>query len=216
MRILGPGSSLRRHEQDVLFTGAACKAHPSQEVKAIGEDFLAQQQKVKGLRAGLETAEDGLVIADALITRTDATRDSTLVNMGAFVDSLGQDDRARLFRMPPSDIAKLGHGKETSEIVSLLTKVASYEEGHPIREAYEARLTEENAAFVEADRGKDVAEEQLVAARFAITGTKLENDEFRQQGYGKLVTLLGKADAETFFRKRSSKKKKKTSPPEGE
>jgi hypothetical protein len=208
MKILGPESSLRRHEQDVLFTGAACKAHPKQEVKDIGEEFLTQQQALKEQRAGLEGAEDGLVIAEALVTRTDATRDGTLVSMGAFADALGKGDRGRLFRMAPSDIAKLGYVKETSEIVALLAKVAAYEAGHPIREAYETRLTEENAAFQEAETGKDEAEKQLVAARFAVSSTKLGNDEFRQRGYGRLVTLLGKSDAETFFRKWTTSKKK--------
>jgi hypothetical protein len=208
MRILGPKASLRRHEQDVLFSGAACKAHSQQEVKDIGEELFTQRHTLKERRDGLEAAEDAVVIADALVTRTDVTRDKTLVSLGAFADALGLNDRARLFRLPPSDIARLGNDKETTEIGALITKVQAYVTDHPIREAYEARLVDENAAFVQAAASQDEAEQQLVAARFAVTSTKLANDELRQRCYGKLVTLLGKPEAETFFRNWSATRKK--------
>ena len=89
MQMLGPKAALRRHEQDLLYSGAACNAHPSPEVNTIGAAFLAEQKNLKGLRANYEDAEDGVIIAEAFTRAKDNTRDTTLVTIGRFADVLG-------------------------------------------------------------------------------------------------------------------------------
>ena len=164
MRILGPNTWVRRHEQDLLCAGAACKADKQSEVKQVGDEFLERHKQLKTVRGGVEDAEDGLVIADAVVGRSDAARDASLVSLGVFVDALGGDDGTRLFRMSASVIVKLGYQRKTYEIEAILTRIRQYPEDHPMRVEYEQRLADENQALRDAGAGKDEAEQKLVAA----------------------------------------------------
>jgi len=148
----------------LLCAGAACKADKQSEVKQVGDEFLERHKQLKTVRGGVEDAEDGLVIADAVVGRSDAARDASLVSLGVFVDALGGDDGTRLFRMSASVIVKLGYQRKTYEIEAILTRIRQYPEDHPMRVEYEQRLADENQALRDAGAGKDEAEQKLVAA----------------------------------------------------
>lgn len=200
MKILGPKVSLRRHEQDVLYTGAACQAHKNLDIKAIGTVCLIQQKMLKSLRAEYENADDQVVIAAAAADARDAERARTLILMAKFADSLGEGDRSKLFRMQPSDIGRLGHQGRDEEIEHTLIRLRHYPVDHALRTAYEGRLIEEHLAFTKAKAADNAAEQELSAIRFRILNTKLANDTFRDKQFAQLITLTSKKEANTFFR----------------
>jgi hypothetical protein len=210
MKTLGPKATLRQHEQDLLYSGARCKADPDERVQKIGDEFLQQQQVIQEVRIHFEGTEDGMLIAEALVSRRDATRDTTLIGLGAFSDSLRAGDRQRLFDLPPSQMAQLGFAEESRKIDEVSARLSQYPADHPLRLAYEVRLQEENQGFKEAAATKEAAHQRLVAARFAVINTKLDNDRFRDQQFAKLITVLGRQQADDMFRKWGKKLSKST------
>jgi hypothetical protein len=201
MRLLGKGKSLRVHEKDLLHLAAIAKAHQDPRVQAVGQACWERNAALKATRKTLDDAEDLLVIAVALVAAKDVVRDATLVSMVRFADHLGGGDRARIFNMAPSAIARLGYDSETAEIDSALTRVRQLATDHPLRNEYEARLAADNEAFQAASKSASETEQKLVAARFAVLTAKVESDRFRETQYGVLVSLVGKAQAETMFKK---------------
>jgi len=207
MQLLGPDAPLRRHEQDLLYAGAACKAHNDQSVQAIGDALLTEHKRLRDLRYDYENAEDGVIIAEALISARDDQRDKTLVSMGQFADALGGPDRAKLFKLPPSRLAQLGYQAESAAIRDVLTKLAQYPTDHPLSLAYTQRLSNEQAAFDEAAATQDEAAQRMTAVRFTILNAKLDNDAFRERQLGLLISLIGRAKANDLFKNwRSSAK----------
>ncbi len=200
MHMLGPKAALRRHEQDLLYSGAACNAHASPEVNTVGTAFLAEQKNLKGLRANYEDAEDGVIIAEAFTRAKDDTRDTTLVTIGRFADVLGEGDRTKLFKMKPSDIAQLGYAAESKEIHEILTRLREYPTDHPLRATYEPQLTAEQKTFERAEATNDDAERRLSSVRFTILNAKLANDTFREQQHAKLTLILGRREADKLFK----------------
>jgi hypothetical protein len=201
MQPLGPKASLRRHEQDLLYAGAACQAHDHKEVNAVGDALLTEHKRLRALRHEYEDAEDGITIAEALRSARDSRRDKTLISMGQFADALGGPDRAKLFKLPPSRLAQLGYQAESAAIREILIKLAQYPADHPLRLAYQQRLSDEQAAFEQAASIHDEAEQRMVAVRFSVLNAKLENDTFRERQFGLLITLIGRAAASDVFKR---------------
>ena len=200
MQMLGTRASLRRHEQDILYTSALCGAHKHDEIIIIGTECLGQHKLIKSIRAQYEEAEDHLVITSALAYARDVDREKTLVLMGKFADSLDAGDRSKLFRVQPSDIARLGQQAKDDEIQQTLMRLQHYAKDHPLRMAYEPRILEDHKAFKLAQEADNAAEMTLSSIRFKITKAKLDNDDFRTKQFGKLITLTSKSEANTFFR----------------
>jgi hypothetical protein len=200
MQVLGARASLRRHEQDILYTSSLCGAHKNDDIIIIGKELLVQHKLIKGLRADYEEAEDHLVITSAIAYARDVDREKTLVLMGKFADSLGAGDRSKLFRVQPSDIARLGQQAKEDEIQQTLMRLQHYPQDHPLRTAYEPRILEEQKAFKLAKDTDNTAELHLSSIRFKILNAKTENDAFRIKQYGRLITLTSKGEANTFFR----------------
>lgn len=201
MKLLGPNAPLRRHEQDLLYAGASSKAHTDPRVQAIGDALLSEHKRLRALRYDYEDAEDGVILAEALISARDDQRDKTLVSMGQFADALGGPDRAKLFKLPPSSLAKLGYQAESAAIRDVLTKLAQYPTDHPLTLAYTQRLSDEQAAFDTATAAQDEAAQRMSAVRFTILNAKLDNDAFRERQLGLLIALIGRAAADDIFKR---------------
>ena len=122
MRVLGPDQSLRRHDLELLYSGARCKAHPDAKVVAIGDEFLEQRKVLSTMRTEFEAIEDAETIADALVAMKDWFRDRSLVTLGALVDAIHPGDRALIFAKPPSETARLGYDEESKAIDKIVAK----------------------------------------------------------------------------------------------
>ena len=209
MRAIGPNSSLRKHEQEMLFTGAKCKAHQKAEVQAIGELLLAQRKKMKTMRDELEDAEDDLVIANAMVSAKDYVRDRSLISTGAMIDAIHPGSRDKLFSKAPSVLAKLGYDKESDAIDQVLVKLKTFPENDPVRMVYEKLLAQQNQAFRKARSEQQEANLELTRIRTVVLRVKMDNDRFREQQFGALLAHVSKVEAEALFSLRTKSTKAK-------
>ena len=204
MRILGLHASLRTFDLDLLFTASQLKASEDPEMQAFAAATLEQRNIFTNLAKHYEDIEDLETIAYARKRRADSSRDTTLMSMGKFMDSLDPRIRTRIMEMSPYKIARLPLENETQAIDDILRRLQSLPPEHPVRVSYEARLRSENEAFSAAVEEFGDIHDKYVDARTAIHQAKIEADSFRNDLYGDLVKKLGKKNAEDYFRKYTS------------
>jgi len=187
MKVLGLTTSLRIFDLDLLFTASQLRASGDTELDTFAASALEQRGSIRDLRLKYEDIEDLETIIMARKTFADIARDTTLVRLGKFMDSLDTGLRQRIMDKSPSTTARLPQDKETQAIDDILRRIAALDAAHPVRISYEQTLAQENEAFKNISEEVGDLHDKYIDARTAIRQAKVDADSFRNSLYGQLV-----------------------------
>lgn len=202
MRVLGPRTSLAVFRWDLIYLAAQLAADERPGVAALAAPVQLAITKHGDRRAAFEQAQDGVIVALALLNKRDTKRDGLIVQLGGVARATYKQIYAVLFpKRSPNETAKLGVDAESGEIKRILGELAALPAGHPLQAAYAADLDVAEQGLVVAKSSLDEAKVKLALQRSEIERFKLELDQLRLATHGQLLALLqDKAEADAFFR----------------
>lgn len=180
MRMLGHKASLQTFRWDLVDLAAQLVSDKRAGVSALAAPIQGLLTQLGTERGALEQAEDAVIVASAILAKSDRHRDEVLIEAGGVARASNKDVYQTLFpNRNPSATARLPITEESAEIKRILGEMGKLAADHALRTAYEAELTGAEAAVKAASEQSDEALTALALQRSQLDRFKLELDKAR-------------------------------------